>query len=130
VLQRRFCAEFKTVKSDPLHPSGCPCQPSEHSSVKQHPFGRRGYSVRTPISVQKLRTIQGFIHSNVLATCPDDIQCSTSKRISFADTDMGRQLQPFDRQVYTVWTLSLIRQDVEQICNRMDASPYYVICMQ
>jgi hypothetical protein len=57
-------------------------------------------------------------HSDVSATCPKAIQCSTSKRISFANTDMGRQLQPSGRQVYTVWTLSLIRQDVEKICNR------------
>jgi hypothetical protein len=26
--------------------------------------------------------------------CPEASQCSTSKWISFADTDMGRQLQP------------------------------------
>jgi len=40
--------------------------------------------------------------------------------IFFAETDMGRQLQPSGQQVYTVRTLSLIRQDVEQICNRLD----------
>jgi hypothetical protein len=51
---------------------------------------------------------------------PDISQCLTSKRISFADTDMGRQLQPSIRQVYTVWTLSLIRQDVEKNCNHPD----------
>jgi hypothetical protein len=42
VLQRRFCTEFKTVKSDPLHSFGCPSQLSGRSSVKQHPSGRRG----------------------------------------------------------------------------------------
>jgi len=76
------------------------------------------FFVQTPISVQKLRTVQGCIRSDVSATRPDVIQCSTSKMISFADTDMGRQLQPSGRQVYTVQTLSLIRQDEEQICNR------------
>jgi hypothetical protein len=76
------------------------------------------FFVRTPISVQKLRTVQGYIHSDVPTTGLDIIQCSTSKRISFADTDMGRQLQLSGRQVYIIRTLSLIRQDVEQICNR------------
>jgi hypothetical protein len=50
----------------------------------------------------------------------DASQCSTSKRISFADTDMGRHLQQFGCQVYTVRTLSLIRQDVEKNCNGSD----------
>jgi hypothetical protein len=76
------------------------------------------FFVQTPISVQKLRTIQGCIRSDVPTTRLDVIQCSTSKRISFANTDMERQLQPSGRQVYTVRTLSLIRQDVEQLCNR------------
>jgi hypothetical protein len=52
----------------------------------------------------------------------DAFQYSTSKRISFADTDMGRQLQPFGRQVYIVWTLSLIRQDMQNIYNRSDVN--------
>jgi hypothetical protein len=50
---------------------------------------------------------------------------------------MGRQLQPCRWQVYIVRTLSLIRQDVEQICNRPDAglhrpdaNPYYENCVQ
>jgi hypothetical protein len=45
---------------------------------------------------------------------------STSKRISFADTDMGRQLQSSGRQVYIVQMLSLIRQDVKKNCNHLD----------
>jgi hypothetical protein len=94
--------------------------PTERSSVKQHLSGRRGYSVRTPISVQKLRTVQDCICSDISATRPDDIQCSTRKRISFTDTDMGRELHPSGRLVYTVWTLSLIRQDVKKNCNRPD----------
>jgi hypothetical protein len=57
--------------------------------------------------------------------CPDAHQCSTRNRISFLDTDMGRQLHPSGRQANTVQTLSLIKQDVENNCNRPDASPYY-----
>jgi hypothetical protein len=111
---------------------------------KQHPSGCGGNTVHTPISVEKLRGIQGFIRPNVMATCPDALQSSkriqrssasvrttlqyrpdafqfsTSKRISFADTDMGRQLQLSGRQVYTVRTLSLIRQDMEKNYNRPD----------
>jgi len=114
---RRFCADFKTEKLNPLHPPRRPCQPSGHSSVKQHPSERRGYSVWTPISVEKLRTVQGCIPSDISAALPDAIQCSTSKRISFVDTNLGRQLQSSRRQVYTVQTLSLIRQDMELICS-------------
>jgi hypothetical protein len=56
--------------------------------------------------------------SNCSRLHPD--QCSTRNRISFSDTDMGRQLHPSRRQVYTVQTLFLIRQDVEKKCNRPD----------
>jgi hypothetical protein len=50
----------------------------------------------------------------------DAHQCSTRNWISFSDTDMGKQLQPSGCQVYTVQTLSLIRQDMEKNCNRPD----------
>jgi len=138
VLQSRFCTYSKSKKLDPKISSGRPCQPSGRLSVKQHPSRWPCYSVRTPIKVQKLRTVQGYIRSDVSATRPNTIQCSTRKRISFSDTDMGRQLQPSGRQVYTVRTLSLMRQDVEKICNRSDdrstpsgcQSPYYGNCVQ
>jgi hypothetical protein len=87
---------------------------------QQHSSGRRGNTVWTPISVHKFWTIQGCIHPDVLATCTDVHQCSIRNQISFTDTDIGRQLHPFGRQVYTVQTLSLIRQDVEKNCNRPD----------
>jgi hypothetical protein len=87
---------------------------------QQHPSGRRGNTVRTPINVQKLRIVQGCIHPDVSATFLDAHQCSTRNRISFSNTDIGRQLHPSGRQVYTVWMLSLIRQDVEKNCNRLD----------
>jgi hypothetical protein len=118
---RKFCVESKTVKSDPLHPSGRPCQLSWRSSIKQHPFGLPSMSKQA---------VQGYIRSDVSATRPDAIQCSTSKRISLADTNMGSQLQPSRRQFYSIRTLSLIRQDVEQICNYLDASSYYENCVQ
>jgi hypothetical protein len=89
-------------------------------------------------------TIQACIRPDISTICPDILQssrriqrsstsvrttwqyrsdasrCSTSKRISFADTDMGRQLQPSGHQVYTVRMLSLIRQEVEKNSNRPD----------
>jgi hypothetical protein len=46
---------------------------------------------------------------------PDAIQCSTSKMISFVDTNMGRQLQPSGRQGNTVRTPVLI---IEIACSR------------
>jgi len=135
---RRFCAEFKTVKSDPLHPSGRFSYPSGRSSIKQHRFGRHGYFVRTPISVQKLQTVQGYIRSDFSATRPDAIQCSKSKKISFAETygktaatvrmtclhrpnnildkaRRGKELQLSRRQGYIVRTPVLI---MEIACSR------------
>jgi hypothetical protein len=106
----------------PLHPSERRGILSGRSSVKQHPSERRELSVRTPICVQKLRTVPSYIHSDVSATCPNTFQCSTSKRISFPNTYMGRQLQPSGRRSHSVWMLSLIRQDVQISCNRLDAS--------
>jgi len=71
--------------------------------------------------VQKLQTVLSCIHPNVSATRPNAFQCSTSKRISFPNTDIGRQLQPSEQHSYSVWTLSLIRQDVQKSCNPPDA---------
>jgi hypothetical protein len=69
--------------------------------ISQSSFVRaRELSIRTPIYVQKLRTIPSFIRLDVSSTRPDALQCSTSKRIYFQNTDMGRQLQ-------TVWTSGL-----------------------
>jgi hypothetical protein len=64
---------------------------------KQHPSGRRELSVRTFLCVEKLRTILACIRSDVSAARPDATQCSISYGISFQNTDMGRQLQPFER---------------------------------
>lgn len=76
--------------------------------------------VQTPISVQKFRTIQGFICPDVSATRSDAYQYSIRNRISFSEKDMGRQLHPSRRQGNNVRTLSLIRQDVEKNCNCSD----------
>jgi hypothetical protein len=95
-------------------------------------FGRHGNPVGTSINAQKIQIIQACIRPNVAATRPnalqssrriqcskrirlDASQCSTSKMISFADTDMGRQLQMSERQVYTVRTPVLI---TEFTCSR------------
>lgn len=107
-----------------------PKLPSEHPS---HAFGRPSVS-----------TVQAYFRPDVVTTCPDALQssrriqrsstsvrttwqyrsdasqCSTNKRISFAYTDMGRQLQPSRCQVYTVRTLFFIGQGVEKNCNRPD----------
>jgi hypothetical protein len=71
-----------------------------------------------------------------MATRPDAHHSLTRNRISFLDTDMGRQLHPSGRQGNTVRTLSLIRQDVEKNCNLPDVratpsgrGPYYGIYM-
>jgi len=80
-------------------------------------------SVRTPISVEKLRTAQDCIRLDIMANRldaikssrriqwssasiqttwqyrPDAIQSLTSNRVSVSDTDMGRQLQT----VRTMW---------------------------
>jgi hypothetical protein len=106
--------------------SGQPSHASGHPSTVQaciHP----DVSVTCPDALQSFRRIQRSSVS-VQTTWQyrsDSIQCS-SKMISFADTDMGRQLQLSGRQVYTVRTLSLIRQDVEKNCNRSDvrATPF------
>jgi hypothetical protein len=100
-------------------------------------FWMMWYSVRTLIyqasSVQMMRT---FLPDSLL--CQEDsncsrlhpfrclnntsecLQCSISKRISFPNTDMGRQLQPSRRHGYSLRTLSLIRQVVQKTFNRPD----------
>jgi len=65
-------AQISSQRSQiPKIPSGRPCQPFGRLSIKQHSSRRRGYFVRTPINVQKIQTFQGYIHLDVLATCPD-----------------------------------------------------------
>jgi hypothetical protein len=88
-------------------------RPNAHLS-KNHSSGQREFPVQTSLCVQKLRIVQGCIHSDVMAnhqaaiqslrriqrSCasvrttwqyrPDAIQCSTSNRVFVLDTDMGR----------------------------------------
>lgn len=112
--QRRFCADSNSQKSDPKIPSG-----------------------RPPISVQKIRTVQGSIHLDVMATHPDTHQSSTRNQIFFTNTYMGRQLHPSGRQGNIVQTRSLIRQHVKKNYSRLDVreipskcGPYYGNYMQ
>jgi hypothetical protein len=102
MLQEDFVQISRQWRSSPLHPSGRCGFPSGRSSIKHHLSGWRELSVRTPNYVQMLWTIPSCILPDISATCPDAFQCSTSKQISFQNTDMGRQLQ-------TIWTTWLFR---------------------
>jgi hypothetical protein len=110
-------------KSDPKLPSRRPSHASKRPSMSTvQACIRPDISTTRPDALQSSRRIQSS-SASVRMTWqyhPDASQCSTSKRISFTNTDMGRQLQPSGRQVYIVCTLSLIRQDVEKNCNRSD----------
>jgi hypothetical protein len=50
-VQGRFCADSNSEKSDHMFPSGQPSEASGLSSVSNNPSGRRGDTVRTPISM-------------------------------------------------------------------------------
>jgi hypothetical protein len=102
-VQIRFCEDSKSEKSDPKLPSRWP----------NHASGR-------PSEPRSFELFQGCIRPDVLVTRLDTHQCSTRNQISFSDTDMGRQLHSSRRQGNTVRMLSLIRQDVEKNCNRLD----------
>jgi len=67
---------------------------------KHHSSGWQELFFWTFLCVEKLQTAPSCIHPDVSATSPDAFQCSTRKRISFQNTDMGRQLQPFGRCVF------------------------------
>jgi hypothetical protein len=79
----RFYADSNSENLDPKIPSRRRGIPSGRSSVKHHPSGRQELSIRTPLCVQKLRTVPSCISQDVLATHPDALQCLTSKQISF-----------------------------------------------
>jgi len=101
--QRRFCANSKSKKLDPKFLSGRPSHVSERPSVSRSFIQFKIASVRTTWQYR-----------------PDANQSSRRIRFSFSDTNMGRQLHASGRQVYTVRTSSLIRQDVKRNCNRSD----------
>jgi hypothetical protein len=110
----------------PSHASGCPSLSTVQACI------RPDVSATRPNALQSSRRILRS-SASVRTTWQYHLvanQCSIRKRISFADIDMGRQLQPPGRQVYIVRTLSLIRQDMEKNYNRLDASPYYGNYMQ
>jgi hypothetical protein len=126
VLQEDYVQNSRQWSSNPLHPSWWRGIPSGCSSIKQHLFGQRELFSRTSICIQKLWTVPSCIRSNVSATRLDAFKCSTSKKISFSNTDMGRQLQPSRRRSYSIRMLSLIKQVVQKTFNRPDVSIYYL----
>jgi hypothetical protein len=88
-----------------------------HISLKHHPSGRRELSVRTFPCVKKFRTAPACISPDVLATRPDDSQCSIKLRDFFPKHGYGKIAA-------TVWTLSSIRQVSQFKSKRSDASQH------
>jgi hypothetical protein len=79
------------------------------------------FSVRTFLFVEKLQTAPACIRPDVSAAHPDDLQCSTSFRISFQNTIMGRLLQPSGRRGFPSGRAKSIRQVSQFKSNRPDA---------
>jgi len=122
-VQRRFCADSKSEKLDPKllsrrpsHASGCPSVSTIQACIRLDISATRSDALQSFRRIQRSSASVRTMWQHRL----DASQYLTSKRISFPDTDMGRQLQPSEHQVYTIRTLSLIRQDVEKNCNRSD----------
>jgi hypothetical protein len=111
---RRFCTIYKSENS-------VPCQPSGRCVILSE---RVELSIRTFLSVEKLRTAPACIHQDISATRPDDSQCSAIFRISFQNTVMGRSLQPSGQRWIPVRTLSSIRQVSHSKSRRPDASQH------
>jgi hypothetical protein len=96
---RRFCTIYKSEKFGSLPAVRTTCHTVRTPNYpKHHPFRRRELSVRTFLYVKKLRTAPTCIRQDILAACPDDSHCSTSFRISFQNTVLGRSLQPSGRR--------------------------------
>jgi hypothetical protein len=89
-LQEDSVQNSQQYNSFPLHPSRRRGIQSGCSSVKAS-------FVQTFLCVQKLRNDPGCIIST---TRPNAFNCLTRKRISFQNTNMGRQLQPARRCVF------------------------------
>jgi hypothetical protein len=115
------CVEFKIVKFKSLVSVWTMWYSVRTLIYQTSSIWTTRFSVRTPICVQKLRTVPSCICLDVSTTRSDVLQCSTSKGISFPNTDMGRQLQPSGRCGYSIRTLSLIRQVVQKMFKRPDA---------
>jgi len=120
MLQEDSVQNSRHCSSSPLHLFGRRDILSGHSFVKHHPSGRWELSVRTPFCVQKLRTVLGYIRSDVSATRLDAFQCSTSKMISFSKHRYRKTAATVQTAWYSVRTLSLIRQVVQKTFNRSD----------
>jgi hypothetical protein len=113
---RKLCIVYKSRNSDPCQPSGRRDILSGSSTV-QSTIGPDDMDfcpdakvliassvrtmwipVRTFLYVEKLRTTPACIRLDVSTARSNDPQCSTSFRISFQNTDMGKSLQPSGRR--------------------------------
>jgi hypothetical protein len=93
---RRFCIIYKSEKSDSLQPSRQRDIPFGHPTVQSiiRPDDENFPSGPSSVS-RSFLTAPACIRPDVSAARLDDTRCSTSYRISFQNTDMGRLLQPF-----------------------------------
>jgi hypothetical protein len=95
---KKICADSKSEKSDPKLSSERPLHASGRPSISNVQVCIRPDVLATRLDViQSSRKIQRSSASirTMWQYRPDASQCSISKRISSADTDMGRQLQSF-----------------------------------
>jgi hypothetical protein len=128
---RRFCEVFKEVYFGSLSAVWMTWYFVRTLISQQHQSERRDLSVRMPLCVQKLRTVQGCIRPDVMANRPDAIQssrgiqrssasvlttwlyrpdaiqCLTNIRVSTQDTVMGRWLLPSGQYVIPSGRFSL-----------------------
>jgi hypothetical protein len=111
---RRFCIDFKSEKSDPLHPSGRRDIPFGHSIVQASSFRPDFPLCREP--------------SNYSSLHPSGLLSNMSRCLSVFDKLKDFFPKHINRKTAAlvgttcvlVWTLSLIRQVVQKNFNRPD----------
>jgi hypothetical protein len=144
---RRFCEVFKKVffRFPVSRPDDVVFHPDAHLS-KHNPSRLRELSVRTPINVEKLRTVQGCIRLEVMANRPnalqssrrsqcssasvrttwlyrsDTIRCLTSIRVSASRHSYRKTAETVRKMCDPVRTMFSIRQDVHTKFNCPDDS--------
>lgn len=96
-----------------IRPDDVVFHPDAHLSSIIHPYDEN-FPSGPSLYVQKLLIVLGCICPSVSATGLNAFQCSTSKMISFQNTNLGRQLQPSRQCSILVWTISLI----DKLCRR------------
>jgi hypothetical protein len=119
-VSRRFCIDFKSKKSDPLHPSG------QHDVL----FGR---STVKASSVRTTRTFHPDLPlcqepSNCSSLHPSGLLSNMSRRLLvfnklkdfFAKHKYGKKATIVRTMCVSIWTLSLIRQVVDTKFNHPD----------